>query len=70
MNHISPAVQTVHDLRHRWKPQKERLHAAGGDQPTGGQKDRQVETPGLVRHKPTAYGRATLGAKPFRRAPK
>ncbi len=24
----------------------------------------------LVRHKPTAYGRATLGAKPFRRAPK
>ena len=22
----------------------------------------------LVRHKPTAYGRATLGAKPFRRA--
>jgi hypothetical protein len=23
----------------------------------------------LVRHKPTAYGRATLGAKPFRRAP-
>ena len=24
---------------------------------------------GLVRDKPTAYGRATLGAKPFRRAP-
>ena len=23
----------------------------------------------LVRPKPTAYGRATLGAKPFRRAP-
>ncbi len=24
--------------------------------------------PDLVRHKPPAYGRATLGAKPFRRA--
>jgi len=24
---------------------------------------------GFVRYKPTAYGRATLGAKPFRRAP-
>ena len=28
------AVQTVRDLRHRWKPHKERLHLAGGDQPT------------------------------------
>ena len=34
MNHISHAVQTVRDLRHRWKPHKERLNAAGGDQPT------------------------------------
>ena len=27
-------VQTVHDLRHRWKPHKERLAALPGDQPT------------------------------------
>jgi len=34
MNDTTTAVQTVRDLRHRWKPHKERLHAAGGDQPT------------------------------------
>jgi hypothetical protein len=34
MSDIITTVQTVHDLRHRWKPHKERLHAAGGDQPT------------------------------------
>jgi hypothetical protein len=33
MNDITTTVQTVRDLRHRWKPHKERLHAAG-DQPT------------------------------------
>ena len=27
-------VQTVSDLRHRWKPHKERLHSAGGEQAT------------------------------------
>lgn len=34
MNDQATIVQTVRDLRHRWKPHKERLHAAGGDQPT------------------------------------
>jgi len=29
----------------------------------------EVANAKLVRNKPTAYGRATLGAKPFRRAP-
>ena len=33
-NEIATTLQTVRDLRHRWKPHKERLHAAGGDQPT------------------------------------
>lgn len=27
-------IQTVRDLRHRWKPHKERLAASGGEQPT------------------------------------
>jgi len=27
-------IQTVHDLRRRWKPHKERLAALGGEQPT------------------------------------
>ncbi len=34
MSDVTTTIQTVHDLRHRWKPHKERLHAAGGDQPT------------------------------------
>lgn len=34
MNNDITTAQTVHDLRRRWKPHKERLHAAGGDQPT------------------------------------
>jgi hypothetical protein len=34
MNTETTTFQTVRDLRHRWKPHKERLHAAGGDQPT------------------------------------
>ena len=34
MNVAPTTIHTVHDLRHRWKPHKERLHAAGGDQPT------------------------------------
>jgi hypothetical protein len=33
MTHFATTL-TVRDLRHRWKPHKERLHAAGGDQPT------------------------------------
>ncbi len=32
MTEIATA-QTVHDLRHRWKPHKERLLALGGEQP-------------------------------------
>ncbi len=27
-------IPTVHDLRRRWKPHKERLPALGGEQPT------------------------------------
>ncbi len=34
MNEEITTVQTVHDLRHRWKPRKERLAALGGEQPT------------------------------------
>jgi hypothetical protein len=34
MNSDVTTVQTVHDLRHRWKPHKERLLVAGGEQPT------------------------------------
>ena len=34
MSDISTTGQTVHDLRHRWKPHKERLLAAGGEQAT------------------------------------
>lgn len=34
MNNGTAIVETVHDLRHRWKPHKERLLAAGGEQAT------------------------------------
>ena len=34
MNSEITTVQTVHDLRHRWKPHKERFLAAGGEQAT------------------------------------
>ena len=27
-------IPTIHDLRHRWNPHKERLAALGGEQPT------------------------------------
>lgn len=34
MSGDTATVPTVHDLRHRWKPHKGRLLAAGGEQPT------------------------------------
>src|SRR5689334_23162397 len=34
MTYETTTIQTVHDLRHRWKPHKERLLSGGGDQPT------------------------------------
>jgi hypothetical protein len=34
MSERGAAIQTVRDLRHRWKPRKQRLLAAGGDRPT------------------------------------
>jgi len=34
MNNDVMTIQTVHDLRHRWKPHKERLAALGDDQAT------------------------------------
>jgi hypothetical protein len=34
MNNETTTVQTVHDLRHRWKPHKERLLALKGEQAT------------------------------------
>lgn len=34
MTNETTTLQTVHDLRHRWKPHKEQLRAAGGEQAT------------------------------------
>ena len=43
MANDTSAGQTVRDLRHRWKPHKERLHAARGDQATASHPRRQAE---------------------------